>query len=240
MQFSDTTNRQGLIQDCEWWLDLGKGGIANNSDRLDDFTRSINQWYDKVQVMILQAHDEWDYDDSNHTDFPILKGDLVKDQQDYALPSSTLKIKRVETKMDGSNYQKAQPIDINEISEDTSTSTIDDEFNESEPFYDMRARSIFLYPIPDENVTDGIKIWIQRKVNLFSASDTTKTPGFDRQFHRMLSIGASYDWAAKKGLGVKNDLLTLLQDYRTQLKDYYGKKQRDRDITLKANPVDYS
>ena len=85
----------------------------------------LNNSYDDIQTLILQSQDEWDFDDSNNTDFPILTADTVTDQADYALPSGTLKIKRVETTFDGTNWYRVAPLDINEVNNDTTNKLID-------------------------------------------------------------------------------------------------------------------
>ena len=80
MQFSDTTNLNGLIQRCELLTGLGDTGISGDATLLKHFTSLINQTYHKVVTMILQSQDEWDFDDKNHTDYPILTTDLVVSQ----------------------------------------------------------------------------------------------------------------------------------------------------------------
>lgn len=234
MQFSDTSNLTGLIQECEDLCLTGTAGISGNTTLLKDFTRKINKWYGKVVTMILQSQDEWDFDDSNYTNFPILTNDLVASQQDYSLPTGALKIKRIEVSFDGVTWKKVEPIDINELGIATDSTSIVNHFNKSEPFYDVQGGSIFLYPIPDANVTGGIKIWISREVDYFTSADTTQEPGFSEAFHEMLALGASYDYCKVRKLAqttaLKNDLLEMEQ----RLKQYYGDLQKDRNIQLKS------
>ena len=239
MNFNDTTNNTGLIQECEDLTQIGAAGISGNTTLLKQFTRRINTWNDKVQTMILEVQDEWDYDDSNHTNFPILTTDLVANQQDYALPTSTLQVKRAEISFDGSKWYKLAPFDINEMTDDSSTTSIASNFNKTEPYYDLQYGSIFLYPIPDSNVTGGLKLWITRENELFTTADTTQEPGFDRQFHEILALGASYDYCKSKNLpqlgALKNDLLELEQ----RLRRYYASKQKDRNLTMKSQNINY-
>ena len=94
--YSDVTNDSGLIQECEFLTNVGTTGISGNAQRLQDFTRLINSRYHQVVTMILHSQNSWDYDDINHTDFPILTTNLVANQPDYSLPASEkiLKLKR--------------------------------------------------------------------------------------------------------------------------------------------------
>lgn len=242
MQFSNTENDSGILQECEFLCNLGTTGISGNAQRLQDFTRLVNSRYHQVVTMILRSQNSWDYDDINHTDFPILTTNLVADQPDYSLPASEkiLKLKRIEVTYDGTNYYKAEPLDIGQVGEATDTTSISSDFDDSKPFYDIQYNSIFLYPIPDTDVTRGLKLWVTREVDEFTSSDTTQEPGIDEPFHRMLAIGASMDWAIAKGLGVKNDLMALYQDYERRLGDYYGSKQTDKDMRFSSSFINYN
>jgi hypothetical protein len=227
MVFNDTTNKLGLIQECEFNCDLGYGGISGNSDRLAEFTRLINKWNNIIEIMIIQSNDEWDFDDSNQTDFPIGTSNLVASQQQYQLPTN-LKIKRVEISYDGTNWYKAEPFDLSEMSDAATTTNISSNFNTQEPFYDTIGDSIFLYPIPAANVTGGLKVWYTRSMHDFTSSDTTAVPGFDANFHYLLAVGVSYDWCAKKKLTQTAKLKSDLQTGLSLLKVHYGKKVEDR------------
>ncbi len=234
MQFNDTSNLTGLIQECEDLCQTGVAGISGNTNLLKDFTRKINKWYGKIVVMILKVQDEWDFDDSNYTNFPILTNDLAVGQQDYSLPVGTLKIKRVEVSYDGITWKKAEPVDVNELGIATDTTTIASHFNRNEPYYDLQFGSVFIYPIPDVAVTGGIKIWVSREVDYFTSADTTQEPGFDETFHEMLSLGASYDYCKARKLAqtsaLKNDLIEMEQ----RLNQYYADKQKDRNVSLRS------
>jgi len=244
MQYSNTTTKDGLIQDCEFWTNLADAGISSNATLLAKFNGRINSWYHKVVTMILESQDEWDYDDSNHTDFPILTTNLVASQQDYAIPVSekVFKVKRVEVTYDGTNWYKAEPMDINERGLATDTTSIAGAFSTSQPKYDIQYESIFLYPIPSSDVTAGLKIWWTREVDEFVVGDTIQEPGIDEPFHRMLSIGASYDWLIvnkPENTTLITRLEGLLADYEARLKRHYGSKQKDRQYTLKSAYVNY-
>src|SRR5579872_319914 len=110
LQFSDTSaSRNGLLQDCEDNLNLGVTGITSNTNLLSTFTRYINTWYHKVVTMILEAQDDWDFDDLNNTDYPVATTPLVANQRDYTFPASLkiLKIKRVDISYDSTNWFRA-------------------------------------------------------------------------------------------------------------------------------------
>ena len=203
---------------------------------------STNRWYEKVITMILKAVDGWDFDDSNKTDFPIATTSLVANQQDYSLPTNLLKIKRVEVTYDGTNWYKAEPFDINETGNATSSALIASNFTTSKPYYDIQGRSVLLYPIPTANSANGLKIWYVREPAEFTSAEVTtgtKEPGFDEAFHSMIPLGVCYDWFVAKD--DKRAVLTWqeLQDYETRLTQYYGSKDQDRNVVLKPAYISY-
>jgi hypothetical protein len=198
---------------------------------------AINKAIDDVQTMILQSQDEWDFDDKNNSNFPILTTNLVANQQPYALPSDTLKVKRLEVTYDGTNWRKVHPIDVNEIAHATDATSVKNNFSQDNPFYDLQSTQLMLYPIPDADVTGGIKIWTERTMTAFTSSDLsagTATPGFDRQFHEMVALSVALDWAIAKGTQNRDILKGQLSEYEQRLKQYYGDKQLDRVFSLNS------
>ena len=205
------------------------------------FTSLINSNYHKVVTIILGSQDEWDFDDINHTDYAILTADLVANQQDYTIAASekVLKIKRLEVSYDGTNWYKAEPFDINERGTATDTTSVNQDFESTKPFYDLTANAIFLYPTPTANSTGGLKIWWTREIDEFTTSDTTQEPGIDEPFHEMIAVGASLDWATAKGLENASNLVAKFRDYESRIKSYYGSKQQDRQIVMRSNYINY-
>lgn len=244
MQFNDTTKLNGLIQSCEFWTGLGQSQISGDTTKLKEFTRLININYHKTVTMIFQSMDEWDFDDPNHGDRGFIKTyDLVSGQEYVQLPVSDkiLKVKRAEIKLDNVTWYRAWPIDVNEFGQATSeTSNIANNFEKTRPFYDLQGQYVYIYPIPDTNVTGGLKLWISREIDEFSTSDTTQEPGIDEPFHEMIAIGASLDYSLAKGLSNAGNLAGKMADYEARLRQYYGSKQEDRQLVLKANYVDYN
>ena len=74
---SDTTNDDGIIQQIEQTLGFPNGYITDNSDRQTQWLGRINRSLDKVFHIIFKADGRWQFDDGNHTTYPILTGDLV-------------------------------------------------------------------------------------------------------------------------------------------------------------------
>lgn len=259
MKFNDTTNKNGLIQDCEFWTQLGDGTISGDTTLLAVFTSLINQMYHRVVAWILEASGEWEWDDSNYTDFPIGTTSLFDNQQDYTLPaasstadaSTLLKIIRVEVKDKDGNYQKIKRIDETEIHDLGLASFL--KTAGMPKYYREIGNSIELFPPPSSNNTTlsaGLKIYFQRTPVEFTTSDTTQQPGFVAPFHRILSIGASLDYAEANGLSMlATDLKKRLygdpnvldnKGLKRELQEFYSTRNLDRRIRLKGRYISYA
>jgi len=241
-------NKVGIVQDIEFWTGLGRTTISGDTTNLlPEFTGRINSWYHKVVSMILAAQDESDFDDGNQTDFPILSTNLVANQPDYSIPltEKVIKIKRAEITYDGSTWSRLAPLDINETNSPTDTVSIGNDFETSQPFYDFQYGSIFLYPIPEANVTGGLKLWVTREVMEYSGDASPATgevgntdePGFEEAFHRMLSLGPALDWLLVKQPKNTNLISSIKEELATleaRLKEHYGRKLTDRVMKFKS------
>jgi hypothetical protein len=209
-------------------------------------TVNINKWYQYVQSWMLEAQDEWDVDDTNNTTtLATSTTNLVASQQDYALPSNCLKVKRVEVSYDGTNWYQASPFDINERSGATTTSEIADDFSTTQPYYDLQNNSILLYPIPSANSTAGLKLWYDRSFTDFTYTSEasnelltgTKSPGFDANFHDILALGASHEFKYHKS--GDNSLMNEILMMKDDLKRHYSNKQKDRNLIMKSQVLNY-
>lgn len=241
MQFNDTSG-YGLIQDFEKAIGAKRGQISGDATLLLEATGLINNRNDRAADIARSSMDGWDFDDVNHADYPILNHNLVANQQDYPLDSDDgiLNIKRVEITYDGTNWNKAEPFDINMRGYATDSTSISEDFVTDKPYYDMQYGAIFLYPIPTSNITSGLKIWTYREVDPFLTSDTTKTPTYPRAFHTYLSRGAAYDWAVFKRLDNVRLLKDEVDELESKMKIYYSERVDDDNLIIKPAYINYN
>ena len=223
MVFSNSTSKQGLIEDTDFW----SGTNSSNYPTVDK-TRNLNAWYSRVVSWIWQAVGDWEYDDSNYTSLPIAKTDLVASQADYELPSTAQKLLRVQVLNVNGDWSVVNPIDQSQrgdaMEELYSTTGLPE-------YYDVIGNSLVLYPSPDSDhctLTSGLEIYCSRDVDYFAATDTTQEPGFTEMFHRILSLGAALDYCIAKG---KIDLVPRIRDeierMRADLEEYYSSRHRN-------------
>lgn len=224
MVLNDTTNKQGIFQDIDFLVDTNIT-IYPAADKV----RNINASLDEAVSIIIGADGNWQFDDTNYTTLPIGTTNLVSGQQDYSFSDTYLTIEAIEVKDASGTWIRLEPIDLYPDYNRTLNGSISNFMSTSgtPQYYDKVGDSIFLYPKPNYNSTAGLKAFFQRKMDPFTASDTTKEPGFAPHLHRFCSISASYDWAVAKSHAKMNFLLNEKNRYAKMIKDFYGTRRKD-------------
>ncbi|MFA5394657.1 MAG: hypothetical protein WC346_01410 [Methanogenium sp.] len=237
MVFSDSSLSQGIVQDIDSWLNTD-----DTSYPIAQKVRDVNAWYDRVISIIVSCDGRWQFDDSNNTDLPIATTSLVSGQQDYTLDGSDhFEVTRMEVLDKNGSYYLLDPIDEHDVTNQALT-----EFYKTpgRPVkYDKRGSSIVLYPAPSSShvtTTKGLKLYFQRGASHFAADDTTKTPGFNPLFHRILSLGPALDYASKNELTTKIKIIQpRLDRLEAALIDSYSNRSRDESVSLRLHKNDY-
>lgn len=197
MKYSDTTNKDGIVQFTESLCKLGDGGITSDTTLFKQITSYLNQAAKKIETALLRVDKNWKWDDTNYTDFPIATIDLVTGQRDYTLPASTSggdastlwKINKVRVLGTDGLYFDIYPLPAT--------------WNETHPavgyqgspiYYRLIGNAIRLSPIPktsDVTLTSGLEVTFQRSGVDFTTSSTTVQPGFPNAYHDLMAYDAS-------------------------------------------------
>jgi hypothetical protein len=245
MPFSNTTNKNGLIQRCEDYTGIGDGNISGDSTTLLKFTSHINEALYDVIVEIMRAQDSFDWDDSNNTDYPIGTFPLTTNR-DYSLPTSLkfLTLKRVDISWDGVNYYRATPVDSSEILVGMGNADHEDAyFDRTQPQYDPKSNGFWLYPrATSADVAAGAKARIEftREFDEFTSADTTQEPGIDRPFHDLVAIGASFKWAVAKDAPKAKNLKVLWDEGMAKMAQHYSRKNKDAQLVFNPQVDTYA
>lgn len=237
MEFSDTTNKDGIIELIE---DLtGTQSSSSSSYTLKKKTRDVNNAFARFMMLAISASGRWQVDDTNQADYPIITADLVASQTDYSFTNDgstpanqILDITRVECKDSSGNWKKLSPIDQDDLQ-----NIAIDEFMDADgipSYYDKRSNGLFLYPAPSYASTAGLKIYYNRTPVYFLSTDTTKTPGIPDQFHEYLAVRPSYTYAHAKGLNNKADLRNEMLTMEEDIKEFYRDRNKDEKLKLKT------
>ncbi len=231
MVFNDTTNKDGVIQECERYCNLGATGISSNTNNLYDFTSYCNATLRSLWHTSFLKCGNWLYEDNNQTDLPQSTTDLVSGRATYALPSEALTIRRVEVQDSAGIWTELSPLSLKEIPNAV------DEFakNDSQPlWYRLVGNTMELFPASNYGATDGLKVYYDRGSVAFAYNDTTKAPGIASEYHDLIPMGASLRWLKIKTPGgadtqqLQNDFLKRELEYGQYL------SQRFRDKVSKV------
>jgi hypothetical protein len=176
---------------------------------------------------------------------------LVADQREYPLHSDILsRIKRVEAKLDGTNFIKLYEFDLVQHSYPISTEAdIVAHFGntEGDAYFDIMRRSIWIYSGTITSVTAGLKIWLNTVVaditSMESTTDmsedpTTTTHGIPRALHKPLGDGMVIEWKQSREKPIALSDTELLWDKEvTRAVDSLKRANYDRDV-IGLVPVD--
>jgi hypothetical protein len=233
MQFYNNTNVELSLYHDTLSL-LGLLPTDTTSLPIAEFTRNANEALKLTNQVIWDASGEWEFDDSNYTTLPTATTTLVASQRDYQIPSYTQKIDRLEVLDVSGDWTVVTPFDKgmekDSLEELYSTTGLPE-------YYDIVGNSLNLYPSPDATtctLTSGLRLYFSRNVDEFVVTDTTKEPGFVKDFHRMISLNAALNWAMPKGLSVISSLQNQITNMKENIKNFYG--SRDRDLKVRIIP----
>lgn len=136
---------------------------------------------------------------------------LVANQREYSLPSDMLSsIKRIEAKLDGTNWVRLQELDISNLKDTILTeSEITEQFSNDVDcaFFDLSRKSIYIYSGTITNVANGLEVWVNTFppaiTDLTSTTDmsvdpSTTTHGMPRELHEIWARGVIIDWKSSR------------------------------------------
>lgn len=164
--------------------------------------------------------------------------DLTANQREYPFPQDILSsIKRVEAKLDGTNFISLSELDIPSISNSIlSESIITQNFSNEAggAFFDLSRKSIYIYSGTITTVASGLEVWVNTWPSAISdllATDdmsqdpSTTTHGIPREMHEIWARGVIIDYKSsrekpipltEKELSYKTDKMTAINSLRPQ------------------------
>lgn len=254
LQFSDTTNYRGIIQIYEKELGFNQGDVSGDTNRLKAATADINLALDDFTDIAIKSSGLWQFDDSNQTDYPIITTNIVSGQRDYAFTTDgsgnlILDIYRVVIGDPSGVFRDITPVDQqtpNNNGNYTSTFINGQNATGTPKGYDKTSNALFFDVIPNYNLTNGIKFFINRESSYFIYTDTTKKPGIPGLFHKYLALRAALDYARRNSLSVFPNLEAEVYRYEGNerlgingsISSYFGNRSRDVRKRLLPNVED--
>ena len=241
LPLNDSTDRTGIVQLIEDRTNTQSS--AGSAYPLATKVRDINLAFARFQMIATETSGRWQFDDANQTDYPVMMINILSGQQDYSfiydfspIPNMVLDIYRVEIQDENGNWTELTSID----QEDIEVALPAYENVSGIPTqYDKTSNGIFLYPAPNFTRTDALRVYYARTPNYFVTSDTTKQAGIPDIFHEYLAIRPSYYYCLSKGLPRARDYGAEMREMEQQIREYYGKRQRDEAPQVSVNNSNY-
>jgi len=196
MIYSDTENKNGIIQRIERHTQVGDGVISGDDTTLKQVTADVNEEIYDLTTDIMLLQDSFDWDDTQKSDYPIATTPLVAGQRDYQFDAiSFLKLKRVDVTYDGVLWNRAEAFDSAAFGKALGNDdTVDSNFTAEEPKIDPKTFGFWLYPrATAAQVTAGalVRIEFSRGHTEYVFDDTEKEAPIDRNFHDLIAMGAA-------------------------------------------------
>lgn len=239
IQFSDTTNKQGIVQVIR--RRTGTNTATGGSYPIEDITLDVNMALANFFILANKvAGKRQPVDDTNHEDFPIVYADITSGQQDVNLTldengNQILDIYKVVMTLPTGEKVVLRQVDIND-----DDSVVTDTTTGIPSSYDLTAEGIFLHQIPNFTLVDALEIWVNRAGSYFVPGDTTKRAGIPEIFSEYLTLRPSYFYCLEKGKEQATSYGIALygRDGRSgmegAIKAYYS--QRNRDMPTLITP----
>ncbi len=191
-----------------------------------DMLIAINNAVERVANKISQTDGRWQWNDNNGSD-PFALYTVTSGTQAYAIATSIRALFRVELKDSAGNWTKLIPIDQSDIPESlTQLSSV----TGIPRFYDKSGANIYLYPPPNYTQASSLKMYFVQTPSLFTSAEVTtgtKVPGFDANYHHLVCILASLDYAVANGLENANQLMLQAEQEFQSLQEDYSMRGRD-------------
>lgn len=237
VQFNNTSDKNGLIQNCEMTLfgDSPFGQISGNTSRLQIFTNYLNEAVSRYAHLALMSDYNWEWDDRNQTDLPIGTTALTASQKDYAISTEHTIVTAVEIKDTAGNWRALSELDERFFSENNMSIS---EYMDTpgQPIrYAKIANSIFLFPAPNYSQNASLKVHFKRAPSYYTVSDTTKVQGFSDLQATYLSDYASWKYSSNRSLPQANALRQEIQIWEeVKIPELYSKRSAEHSKIIRA------
>lgn len=209
LAFNDGSGKS-LVDQYEEECGFTAGEVSGNTTKLKKFAAAANIALDKFTEIAVKASGKYQWDDSNHTDFPIISTDLISGQRDYSVSvdedgNYVLDIFRVFVADRTGTFHEVFPVDA-QTESDTTAFTDGQNASGVPTRYDKFGNSLFFDFVPNYNMRfvqegiAGVKMYVNREGSYFSYGDTTKKPGVPGLFHDYFFLRPAREYARRNKL----------------------------------------
>ena len=148
-----------------------------NSTTVSDanLLRALSEWNKKMVLKLSEIKENY----GETTDSLLLASGV----EGVSLPTDLMKLKRSEIHWTSTgSWYKLKFYELNENSDPNDTTTLNANFDQANPYATLLGEKLNLRPIPNDSVSDGVKVWYTpRPADLTS---TTQSPTPPSEYHR--------------------------------------------------------
>lgn len=248
MLFSDTSSKQGLVEE----IDALCSSDSTNYP-VAQKTRRINAALEEIEAkLIVASANGWEFGDSNFSLLPTGLKTLTSGTSQYQLSgdqSTTgidttnplLTLKGVSVKDVNGIWHPLQPLHLSDIFKQRIDPAEYFKTNGLPYYYEKREDTLVLYPAPDNGVSvtlaSGLKVFYDRRASKFTASDTTKEPGFASPFHIILAYKAALPYCALNKPESVGFLSSEILRLEGELLKFYGNRAKDEKKVIRNGEI---
>ncbi len=243
---SESTNKTGLFEK------FGRLTKTNSSSySLYIFASDANEALaDYFINLAIPSSGKWQVDDTNQTDYPEIKVNLVSGQFDYPLTTDAssvankiLDIERVECASELNALTTGFRVlnAYNEMKDEIPAIVASRGITGVPVRYSKRANGIFLDPTPNFSATNGLRIFYARSASYFlgDGTDNTKVAGIPDDHQRYLTLLPAYKYCVINLPQLANGYLAELVQMKKDIKAYYAFRNRDERNIMGGKKILY-
>lgn len=235
MQFNPATNAGSIVARINRLT-----GQNNTSYPLIDKANDANSALDRHSVIAFENDGSWVFDDTNQSDEPVYKQNLVSGTRKYAIPTSALIVSSCLVKDTSGEWRELIYVNPEETDTNYHAKNILEQPTTDQggipTHYTIIGNYLYLDTLPNYNSTDGCKIVLQRGPSYFASSDTTKSPGIPTIHHDFIPLYASMLFLLDKGVSDKyNNVFGQVQILESAIATHFSR--RNKDLKMKIKPV---
>lgn len=196
-------------------------------------TRHSNRALDELTNLIFRVDGSWQFDDKNHPDLPIAVTDVVTMQGQYTMDAKHLLVKRLEIQAPNGDWVKLINIDDDYIPVALEEY---EKINGTPKHYQKVGESLFLYPKPDYDMTNGLKIYYARPPFYFTENDDALEPGFAETFHMFIPYYNAFHYCISNPelQNKAKNFKVLLDEKKLEIKKHYGSRRKRKRLTVRV------
>lgn len=246
IQFNDTSTYKGLVQLYEQEIGVSLGDVSGSTTKLKQFAADVNIAWDDYLNFVFKYDGGWQFDDSNHTDFPQRTMTLTSGTRQYALASFTadaganlmLDIHKVFVKNQSGIYEEIYRVDK---MKDDDVENFDDGNNvQGTPTrYDVTGGYLTLDPVPNYTQSTGIKVLVRREPAYFASTDTTKKPGCIGTHHKYFYLKPALEYAGRHSLANYEDIFRKVKELENDIKETYTRRDQEQKKIMTPCKIQY-